>query len=415
MKKRLLALLLALLLVFTMLAGCAKDDAADDAADTPAADNADKDDAPAADGDVKNKLAVIAPLTGNMMQYGISYKTAITMCVEHFNEAGGLNGVDVEVEFYDDKGDQKESINLANKIVDDDQVFGCIGSFGSALCMAITPVFDEAGMVLICPDVSNPDFPAMSEYCMSMNPIQTLQRTDTTKLVFEEYGAPKLAQIYPTNDNGVFSAGVMEEVYTELGGELVCSETYVPYETDDFTPLLSKCKDAGAEVIYLDGEYVDIANILLQAKNLGMMDVQYVGPGQPLCQEFLDIAGDAAEGFIACSTTPAYSEDILASGGYTDPMIQFYNDYTERWPDESINGFCASSYNAANVLLTAVKSVGADDQAALAAACRELPVESVDSTYWYFEGNEIQKGVLRCQVVDGKFVGFVPEKYDPTI
>ena len=413
MKKRLLALLLALIFVLGMLSGCAKDDAPDASGDAPADDSAA--DAPAADGEVKNKLAVIAPLTGNMMQYGIAYKTAITMFVEQFNEAGGLNGVEVEVEFYDDKGDQKESINCANMVVDDDQVFGCIGSFGSALSMAIVPVFDEAGITIICPDVSNPDFPSMSNYALSMGPVQSLQITDTTNLIYNDFDNPKLAIIYPTNDNGVYMSGIMEEVYTELGGELVCSETYVPYETDDFSPLLSKCKEMGAEVIYLDGEYVDIANILIQAQQLGMTDVQFVGPGQPLCQEFLDITGDASEGFIACCTTPAYSDEILANGGYTEPMLQFYNDYVERWPDETINGFCASSYNSANVLLNAVKNVGSDDPDVLADEVRSLPVESVDSFGWYFEGNEIQKSVLRFQVVDGTFVGYTPEKYQPEI
>lgn len=400
MKKYLV--LIAWVLIFALVfTGCAKGE--DNApADSPANDSAAADDA--APKGVKNKLAVIAPLTGPNMQYGIAYKTAITMFVEQFNEAGGLNGVDVVVEFHDDKGDQKEAINLANMVVDDDEVFGCVGSFGSAVTMAMAPVFDEANMVLCTPDVSNPDFPAMSNICISQAPVKDKERTMLCELIYEDFDAPKLGIIYANNDNGVYATGVTEKVYSELGGEVVCAETFVPYETDDFTPLLSKCKDVGATCIILDGEYADLANIMLQADMLGMDDVTFFSHGQVLCQEFLDITGEASEGFIVSTVCPSYSEDTIENAGYSDTMIEFYYNYLERWPDESINGFCASGYNAANLLCTAVKEVGTDDPAAIADYIRTCPVESVDSNEWYFEGNSIQKSVFNSIVSDGQFV-----------
>lgn len=50
---------------------------------------------------------------------------------------------------------------------------------------------------------------------------------------------------------------------------------------------------------------------------------------------------------------------------------------------------------------------------ALADEMRSLPVDCVDAHNWYFEGNYIQKDVLRFQVVDGTFVGYTPTKYQP--
>ena len=57
----------------------------------------------------KHTIAASIPLTGNLMQYGISYQNALKMAVEDFNAAGGLNGEDVILEINDDKGGSKGS------------------------------------------------------------------------------------------------------------------------------------------------------------------------------------------------------------------------------------------------------------------------------------------------------------------
>lgn len=88
------------------------------------------------------------------MQYGISYQNALKMAVDDFNAAGGLNGEDVILEINDDKGDQKEAINLANKIVEEKDVFAVVGSFGSSVSMAAAPVYQRASMPMVSPNTS---------------------------------------------------------------------------------------------------------------------------------------------------------------------------------------------------------------------------------------------------------------------
>lgn len=91
------------------------------------------------------------------MQYGTSYKNAVEMAVEDFNAAGGIDGQPVELEVYDDKGDQKEAINVANIVIGNPDVFAVIGSYGSSVSMAAAPVYQEARMPMISPNTSHPD------------------------------------------------------------------------------------------------------------------------------------------------------------------------------------------------------------------------------------------------------------------
>ena len=115
----LLALVLCLCMVLTACApGAETPDATKDSQDTA---NMEKNsEAPSTSGTTtKLKLAAIIPVTGNNMQYGISYENALKMAVDDFNAAGGLNGQQIELVIHDDKGDQTEAINVAYKVIDD--------------------------------------------------------------------------------------------------------------------------------------------------------------------------------------------------------------------------------------------------------------------------------------------------------
>ena len=50
----------------------------------------------AGSGDARLRSA-FAPLTGNNMQYGVSFQNAINMKVEEINNAGGINGQQIKI------------------------------------------------------------------------------------------------------------------------------------------------------------------------------------------------------------------------------------------------------------------------------------------------------------------------------
>ena len=81
----------------------------------------------AADGDTY-KIAVIAPLTGDAAQYGMTYQNTLDILTDKVNAEGGVNGKQVEVTYFDDKKDAKEALNIANKIVADGSYIGVVGS-----------------------------------------------------------------------------------------------------------------------------------------------------------------------------------------------------------------------------------------------------------------------------------------------
>ena len=334
---KILSVVLAIVMVMGMVTGCGSSQAqdTDGAENAPAAEESTK--------SLKTKLAVCLPLTGNNMQYGVSYRNAITMAVDEFNEAGGVNGQSVTVEFYDDKGDQKEGLNAANKIVSDPEVFAAIGSFGSSLSMAITPVFEEAQVPLISPNTSHPDYPTMSTMGISISQTAEFEQKSCAEMVSEKFNNASVAFLYQNTDHGVSACENFTKYYEACGGKVVATETFLPGQTKDFTPLLSKIKATNPEILYVSADYTDCAQALLQCEKVGLT-AQFVAPGMVVKQEFLDIVGTKCDGTVLVSGDAVYLPEVIAKSNYKQSVIDFINGYNERYPETSCDGFAAGAY-----------------------------------------------------------------------
>lgn len=93
----------------------------------------------------------------------------------------------------------------------------------------------------------------------------------------------------------------MTAALEDLGSEVVAAETYIAGETKDFTPLISKIKQAEPDVLFLASVYADAVQIIQQCKNLNL-DVPYVGSNTLFKQEFIDVGGEDVEGVMMCNT-----------------------------------------------------------------------------------------------------------------
>lgn len=113
--KRLLSLLLCILFVLMAFAACSQGPSqTPSSGDTSSAPPSSQ--GSSSQGEAQKEvdfdvipLKVIAPFTGDQAQYGKIYKDTIEILVNERNEAGGIHGANITVEYFDDKNDPKES------------------------------------------------------------------------------------------------------------------------------------------------------------------------------------------------------------------------------------------------------------------------------------------------------------------
>lgn len=137
--KKIIAVFLTVMLFASVLAGCSNQ--------SQPAESTNGNGSEQEPSESKNdviKIAYIGPLTGNLTLYGQTQQNSIKLAVEEVNAAGGINGAKVEVDWYDDKSDPKETVVIAGKVSDNDEYVCVFGPFSSASGMAAAQTFIDA-------------------------------------------------------------------------------------------------------------------------------------------------------------------------------------------------------------------------------------------------------------------------------
>ena len=160
--KKLLSLTLVAAMTMSLLAGCAGSGNADNTdanagtETTTAAEGTDSTvETAAADGETF-KIGGIGPITGGAAVYGIAVKNGAELAIKEINEAGGINGYQIEYNFQDDELDNEKSVNAYNSLKD----WGMnilVGSVTSGCCIAVAAESKNDNMFEVTPSGSSVD------------------------------------------------------------------------------------------------------------------------------------------------------------------------------------------------------------------------------------------------------------------
>jgi branched-chain amino acid transport system substrate-binding protein len=303
--------------------------------------------------DSKNKLikiAVVGPITGQYGVYGQDQKKGVEDAIKEFNEAGGFKkgnfqGYKVEATFFDDKGDPKESANVAQQVVIGNY-FAEIGPTNSSPANASAPLYDRNNMAMI--------LVYASDYRLTHSGYKNVFRiVCTTKTEGESYavqivdtlGKKKIADLWENTAYGQTLHQFFEDKVKELGGEIISSETYVAGQDVDFKPVLTKMKNLGPDMIMLNVTYNDGGLIVSQARTLGwgVPMLGAIGCNAPKFVEMMP--DDPGEVYLS----------VLFNQISSAPKIQnFIENYRTMFGTEPSES-AALAYDAFNALVNAIE------------------------------------------------------------
>lgn len=341
-------------------------------------------------------FAWYGPMTGDSKQYGDTEKVAVELALKKINEENGglLGGRELVVDFYDDKNDAKEAVTIANKIVGEGKYTAVIGGFGSTPSMAAAPIYEEAQIVNYSPTSSHADFSSLGDFIFRNTPTQTIETTAYADYVYNELGIKTVCILNVNDDWGNNIAKIFTERFEELGGKVLSTESYLPNQTTDFTPMLSKAKALAPEGFFPIAYYQDSANILKQADGLDF-DAQFILSSSTLKQELLDLAGDLANG---CFLMNAYTPDIDTER--FKEVIGAYEEATGKAGD----AFVMQTYDVVMQLAKAIEDAGSADPVAVRDALSGMTYECLAGEYTMNEVGDAVRKLQPIRVIDGKFV-----------
>ena len=105
------------------------------------------------------KIALVAPFEGRYRDVGYEVIYAVRLAVREANANGGVAGYSVELLALDDSGDPEMAVAQARKVAADPQVVGVIGHWLDATTLAAAPRYEAEGIPLLATTAS-PGLPA---------------------------------------------------------------------------------------------------------------------------------------------------------------------------------------------------------------------------------------------------------------
>ena len=254
--KKVLALVLVAVLCLCCFAACGdKEPATTEPAETDAAGTL--------------KIGVIGPMTGGAALYGNAVKYGAQLAVQEINAAGGINGMQVELNVQDDTHDAEKAVNAYNTLKDWGMQI-LVGTVTSTPCIAVQELCAQDNMFLLTPSataVESIASPTAFRICFS-DPNQGIASAD---YIASKGLATKIGVIYNSQD--AYSSGIyakFAEKAETLGLEVVAAEAFTEDAKQDFSVQLQKMKSAGAELIFLPIYATEAALILSQAASAGI-------------------------------------------------------------------------------------------------------------------------------------------------
>ena len=378
--KKVLAMLMAALMVAAMFTGCGSKKAArsSDAI----------------------KIGMSGPLTGGAAVYGTAVQAGMEIAVEEVNAKGGLQ---FELNCQDDEHDTEKAANAYNALKGKGMQI-MAGPVTTAPCNVVAAECANDKIFMLTPSGSGASIIEYGDNIFHIcftDPNQGVASADY--MATHDLGST-IGVIYDSSD--VYSSGIYEKFAAEAqvkGLNIACVEAFTADNKSDLTTQVTKCKDAGCDLVFLPFYATEAAQVLTYANTIGYAPTFFGCDGMDgiLAVEGFDPA--LAEGLMLL--TP-FSAD--ASDEATQSFVAKYKEKTGIVP----NQFAADAYDVICSLYQACVAGGVTPDMSASEINDILVGQFTSMTYdgltgkgmtWKATG-EVSKSPMAVVIKDGTYV-----------
>ena len=319
------------------------------------------------------KIGVSGPLTGGAAVYGTCVARSAQVAVDEVNALGGLQ---FELNCQDDEHDAEKAVSAYNSLKDWGMQILC-GTVTTKPALAVGPEACDDRIFMLTPSASAVDVAYSGDNVFQICFADPMQGSVSADVISEKGLGTKIGVIYDSSD--VYSTGILETFLDEAdaaGLEVVCTESFTADTKADLSTQVTKCKEAGADLVFLPIYYAEASAILSYANQIGYAPVFFGVDGMDgiLTLDGFDTA--LAEGVMLLTPFNADAED--------DATRSFVTKYQEKYGDIP-NQFAADAYDCVYAIYQALTNAGATSDMSASELC-DLLIAQFTSPEFSFDG-----------------------------
>ena len=305
---------------------------------------------PAAAADKEFMLGCSLPLSGPLVGFGTPIQQGAELAVQMFNRSGQLTGAHFTLNCLDSKGDAKETVNIAEKLIDNPAVIASISDFTSTATMAAADTYARGKLLQLTPSASHPDLVKMNPWMFRSSETVPTYIDPIADLAIKTMDKKRIAVVQVQTDWGQ-SVGQTFLARAKQDGATITDDAVYNQGTTDFRSILTRIRRDKPDAIFLAMLEEEAAVFMKQRKQLGLSEIAVFDSGVGLTERSLGLAGDAFDGLISMR---------LFNPNSTDPVIQkFITAFKEKYGKEP-DIWSAYGWDAATLLMDAAKKAWPD-------------------------------------------------------
>lgn len=342
----------------------------------------------------KGKEIIIGvPVPYEFAEKNTKFLKGLDLAKEEINTKG-INGKLIKLEIADDKGIFKNAVDIAQQFSANTNMVAVIGHWYSDICIPVSSIYEEAGMLVVVPTVSNPEL-------MEKGYNYIFQNTPSDKNIAsymcanaKKEGYKKIVIYYEESSYGKNLAAALEKEASK-NGITVVDRTSGLITDMQIKRSYDKWQALDFDAVLLALNMPEGANFIGKLRKLDK-DIPIISADGLDVDNFIDLLGEAAEGVVLVTNyKPDQKSPELER--FKVAYVQKYNEQPDVW---AIQG-----YDSLKLIARAIDQTGSYGPAELASYLRAMePWVTVSGGISFNEQGEVEgRQVYEKKVVGGKF------------
>ncbi|MBZ0308453.1 MAG: branched-chain amino acid ABC transporter substrate-binding protein, partial [Anaerolineae bacterium] len=292
------------------------------------------------------KIGLATDLTNVIPAPGLDIAQAGQLAVDEFNNSGGLLGYQIELVIEDDQCTGEGATSVANLFVSDPDLYAVVGHVCSGASIPASDIYEDARIPMVSPSSTAGAFTTRGlDVANRVAFNDNIQGVVAARFIYSELEARSIAVLHDNSSYGEGLATTVSDTFKDLGGEVIAFEVIDP-EDQDYRPLLTVIAEQQPDLLYFGGYQNQAALIVQQMAEVGLEETIFFSDDGVYTQDFLDLAGESAEGTYVSFGAQVGNETL---------NTRFDRAYEEAFgvrPDE-LGPYHAQAYDATNLILKA--------------------------------------------------------------
>ena len=274
--------------------------------------------------------------------------------INDFNEAGGYEGKKANLVLYDDEAKPEVSVEIVQKLINQDDIVALIGPANSGNAMAHIQFAQDAKIPEVIPVATGTQITQEfkdedKNYIFRVAPLDRIQVSAIIKELVENQGLTKLGVIHDTEEYGQGGRDdIVQQMKEKYDLEPAVISAFDPRELN-LEPSIRDMNNAGVEAVIFYGLAPQSAKLLEARYNVGLDAPIYAtwATGDPTV---VDLVGDLVV------------EDVYFVQSFTidqsDKAKAFHERVVDTYGEDIFPIAKAQGYDSAKLILDAIKEVG---------------------------------------------------------